>query len=152
MFRNYLLASLRSFIKNRSSFLINFFGLVLAFSSVLVIGAYLQHEVTYDEFHEKGDRIFRVTHNERKAEVPGTRHLATVGPPVGPALKQTFDQIEDAVRMRYTPDHIMRYRQTQNYESRIFYVDPSIFNVFSFQFQAGDDRTALLLPNSVVLT
>src|SRR5688500_13515586 len=142
MIRNLLHASWRSIQKNTSSSLINFLGLVFGFMCILIIGIFIHHELSYDRHHENTERIYRVTHNEKAGEDPGIRHLATVGPPLGPALKQGFTQVEDAVRFRYSPDRIMRVNDHQHYESRVFYVDPSVFHIFSFPLQKGDAKTA----------
>lgn len=152
MIRNLLLASWRSIQKNASSSAINFFGLVFGFMCILIIGVYIHHELSYDQHHKNAERIYRVTHNEKAGEIPGIRHIATVGPPVGPALKQNFTQVEDAVRFRYSPDRVMRANDHQHYESRVYYVDPSVFHIFSFPLLEGDAKTALSLPNNVVIT
>lgn len=152
MIQNLLIASWRSVQKNLSSSLINFFGLVFGFTCILSIGLYIHHERSYDQHHTHADRVYRVTHNEKAGEIPGIRHLATVGPPLGPALKQNFTQVENAVRFRYSHDRIMRANDLQQYESRVFYVDPSVFRVFSFPLLKGDANTALSLPNNVVIT
>lgn len=152
MLKSYVVTTLRGFARNKGSFLINLLGLVLAFTCCSVIVLYVQHELSYDTFHEKADRIFRVTHNEKAGTPPGIRHVANVGPPVGPALKATFPQVEDAVRFRHSPDRIIRYGDRQFYESGIFYADPSVFHVFTFPLAAGDAATALRLPNAVVIT
>jgi putative ABC transport system permease protein len=132
--------------------MINFFGLVIGFTCCGLISLYVINELSYDRYNDKANRIYRVTYNEQTAETPGPRHLGTVGPPVGPALKQKYPQVEEAVRFRYTPERIVRVGDIQNYESKIYYADPSVFKVFSFPFIAGDPENALSLPNSVVLT
>ncbi|HMG90302.1 MAG TPA: ABC transporter permease [Chryseolinea sp.] len=151
MIRNLLLASWRSIQKNTSSSLINFIGLVFGFICILIIGIYIHHELSYDRHHENVERIYRVTHNEKAGEIPGIRHLATVGPPLGPALKN-FTQVEDAVRFRHSPNRVMRANDHQHYENLVFYVDPSVFHIFSFPLLKGDAKTALSLPNNVVIT
>ncbi len=152
MIKHLATSSLRTIRKNASSSAINFLGLALGFVCILIIVQYISRELTYDQYHEKADRIFRITHNEKAGEIPGIRHVATVGPPLGPALKQSSTQVEDAVRFRYSPDRIMRVDNNQHYESRVFYVDPSVFHVFSFSLLKGDPSTALSLPNQIVIT
>jgi putative ABC transport system permease protein len=152
MIRNYVRSGLRSLRKNSGSFTINFLGLVIGFTCCGLISLYVHNELSYDRYNVNADRIYRVTHNEQTAEIPGPRRLPTVGPPVGPALKQRFTQVEEAARFRYTPERIIRVGNTQNYEARIFYTDPSVFKIFSFPFIAGDPSNALTLPNSVVIT
>ncbi len=127
-------------------------GMVLGWGSVLSIGVYVYNELSYDHFHEKSERIYRITHNETAGEIPGTRHLATVGPPMGPALRNQFKQVEDIVRFRYHPDVIFRKDDIQYYEHHVFFADPSIFTVFSFEMKNGNPATALSLANNVVIT
>ena len=106
-------------------------GMVLGWGSVLSIGVYVYDELSYDHFHEKGERIYRVTHNETAGEIAGTRHLATVGPPMGPALQSQFKQVEDFVRFRYHP-HVISERATFNIMSSTFFsqiVRSSTFSV-----------------------
>ncbi len=152
MLKNLIISSWRSIRKNLASSLVNFVGLFFGFSCILIIGTYIFHELDYDRYHANADRIYRVTHNEKAGEIAGIRHLATVGPPVGPALKQGFTQVEDAVRIRFSLDCIMRVNDRQHYESRVIYADPSVFDVFSFPLSRGNAATALLLPNNVVIT
>lgn len=152
MFQNYLLSALRSLKKHASSTFINFFGLVIGFTCCGLITLYLINELSYDRYNVNAERIYRVTHNEKTAEIAGVRHIPTVGPPVGPALKEKYPQVEEAVRFRYTHERIVRVGEVQNYEGRILYVDPSVFRVFTFEFLSGNPTTALSLPNSVVIT
>lgn len=152
MLRHLIIASLRAMRKNISSSLINFFGLTLSLIFAAIIGLHIDKELTFDAYHEKANRIYRVMHNEKAGEIPGDRHLPTVGPPVGPALKQSFSAVEDAVRFRYSPDRIMRVGTNQFYEGGVYYVDPSVFNIFSFPLKKGNEATALTEPNNVVLS
>ncbi|HYG03358.1 MAG TPA: ABC transporter permease [Chryseosolibacter sp.] len=138
--------------KNPSQFLIAVTGFTLAWLCVVGLGIHLYHEFTYDQFHQNAERIFRITHNEKAGEIPGTRHLATVGPPMGPALKEQFPGVEEYVRFRTSADWLVRVNNTQHYEQRVSYVDPSVFKVFSFPFLDGDPESALSLPENVVLT
>lgn len=152
MIGNYIRSAIRGTKKNAGSFLINFLGLVIGFTCFGLISLYVIGELSYDRYNENAERIYRVIHNEQIAEIPGPRVLGTVGPPVGPALKQKFPQVEEAARFRYTPERIVRVGDIQHYESKIYYADPSVFRIFSFPFVAGEPANALTLPNSVVLT
>lgn len=142
----------RHFEKNKGQLSIAILGLVLGWSCFVSIGIFVYKELSYDQFHEKSERIYRVTHNEKAGEIPGTRNLATVGPPMGPALKETFAQVEDFVRFRYSPDWIVRNGENQQYENSVWYADPSVLTVFSFKLKEGNPSNALELPNNVVIT
>jgi putative ABC transport system permease protein len=149
---SFLHSTLRHFRKNKVQLSIALVGLVLGWSCFISISIYLQKELTFDQFHEKSDRIFRVTHNEKAGEIPGTRHLATVGPPMGPGLKETYPQVEEFVRLRQSSDWIVRFGERQHYENSVWYADPSFFKIFSFRLSEGNQFHALDLPNSVVIT
>jgi len=143
---------LRYFRNARLQLFIALTGLILGWSCFISIGMFLYKEITYDQFHKKYERIFRVDYNEKTGEVPGHRHMATVGPTVGPALKDYFPEVEAFVRFRYSRDWVVRFNDIQSYENAVWYTDSSVFNVFDFPLKEGDAATALRLPNSVVLT
>jgi putative ABC transport system permease protein len=152
MLKHFFTTTIRHFLNSKLQTCIAIAGLVLGWASFIAIGSYLHHELTYDQYHIKHERIYRVTHNEKAGDIPGTRHLPTVGPPMGPALKAEFPQVEESVRFRYHPDVIMRHDENQHYENKVYYADPSVFRVFDFTLSKGDAPTALSMPNNVVIT
>lgn len=152
MIKSLFLSSWRKFAQRPASTVINLLGLTFGLVCCQVIGTYLYHELNYDRHHSKADRIFRVTHNEKAGEIPGIRHLATVGPPLGPALANEVAAVENTVRFRYAPEQTVQVGETRHYESRVWYADPSVLEVFTFPLSAGNPQTALSLPNNVVIT
>lgn len=127
-------------------------GLMLGWSCFISISMFLYQESTYDEFHQKHRQIFRVNYNEQTADIAGHRHLGTVGPTVGPAMKNAFPEVEEYVRFRYSPDWIVHFQTNRFYENAVWYADSSVFRVFDFSLSEGNSSTALNLPNSVVIT
>ncbi|MEQ8474178.1 MAG: ABC transporter permease [Marinoscillum sp.] len=150
-FNTSLKSAWRNLKKDKSSLTLNAIGLTIGFILSMVIFLVLHRELTFDQWHSKSDRIFRVTHDET-ISAKSTRHLATVGPPVGPALKQDYSEIENFVRFRYTPTQPVRHDNTSFYENRIFYIDSTLFSVFDYPLAQGNEKSALVDPNSVVIT
>src|SRR6516164_8358759 len=99
MLKNYLRTALRNLWKNRTSTVINLFGLTVGITSSLLICLYIRHELSYDRFQRKGDRIARVimeySFNGSNASNKGNYtsvRVATV-------FRQTFPEVESAVKM-----------------------------------------------------
>lgn len=141
----------RNIKKDKVSAILNGVGLTIGFTLSLIIAFMVTRELSYDQWHSKSDRIFRVTHDERSTG-RSERHLATVGPPVGPALMEAYDEIESFVRFRYTPTQPVKVGNNNFYEDGIFYVDSTLFDIFDYQLSQGDKKTALKTANSVVLS
>lgn len=128
---------------------INTLGLAIGLSGALLIALFIRSEMSYDRFHERGDRIVRVT--SHYSDETSTRSFARSYPAIGPAANADFPGVEKAIRLQRWKAP-MRYGQNQFNEQQIFIVDPSFFDVFSFPLLEGDLRTALTEPGSVVLT
>ena len=149
MLINYLKIALRNLKRHTGYTVINVTGLAVGMACCLLILLYVQDERSYDLFHEKGDRIYRL---EREVSRPGGegRFSFTSGPP-GPALVNEYPEVEAAVRF-FRLESLVRYQDRQFYGEKIAFVDSSFFHVFTFPLRSGDPRTALATPNSVVLT
>ncbi|WP_420316767.1 ABC transporter permease [Ekhidna sp.] len=141
----------RNLKKDKMSAVLNGVGLTIGFALSLIIALMVTRELSYDQWHEKSDRIFKVTHNER---ITGRsdRHLATVGPPVGPALMEGYDEIVSYMRIRDTSTQPVKVDTKNFYEDGIFYIDSTIFDMFDYSLAEGDEQTALKNTNSVVLS
>jgi putative ABC transport system permease protein len=152
MFYNYFKVAFRSLKKDKINTLISTFGLFLAIVSSMVIYVIIRYETGYDVFHQKADNIYRVIIEVSKKDTRS--HSATVGPPLGPAFSAFYPEVKNAVRFRYSPTRIMatENHQKQFYEEKIFYVDPSVFQVFSYPLLEGDPHSALKEKNEIVLT
>lgn len=149
MMKNYGKTIRRNFLQSKTFSFINITGLAVGMASALLILLWIRHEMSYDLFHEKKDRIYaafnRATINGSVACWPGTPI------PMGPALQKEYPQIEEAVRTNWVGAFVLsngdRHLQTQG-----LITDPNFFNVFSFPLVEGDIRTALPGPHSIILT
>ncbi len=147
MLKNYLLIAYRTLKRNKGYTFINIFGLAVSIAVCLLILIYVQHELSYDSFHEKAERIYRVV----SQDTSGTKNAITQ-PPMGPALVRNFPEVERATRLYGRGKTLVCRKQQCFYEEAGMYADSSIFRVFTFPFVQGDPRTALDAPDAIVLT
>ncbi|MES1218733.1 MAG: ABC transporter permease [Bacteroidota bacterium] len=151
MIKNYLKTAFRNLLKNKTFSAINILGLAIGITAFLLIVNYLRFEYSYDNFNKNGDRIFRVP--MFVAETGGKpQSFAFTYPAVAPAMKKDFPEIEETVRFRRTWGVVTHGEQKVVENGRIFYVDPSVFNVFSFPFEKGNAANAFTQLNDVVIT
>jgi putative ABC transport system permease protein len=151
MFRNYLKIAWRNLLRNRWFSLINILGLSIGLGTCLIIIFFVNNELSYDRFNKKIDRIARVyfegnIHGEKVKE-------AIVMAPLAEAVKNDYPEVEEAIRLRSydgTPKLITNGKEFK-YDA-LAYVDANFFHVFTLPFIKGDSKTALVEPNSVVLT
>ena len=97
MLQNFLISAWRNMLRSRLYTLINIFCLSVGITGAMLITLYLNHELSYDTYHEKQERIFRL---DGKYQVGGSfNHMAITPFPLGPALKFEFSQVEEYCRI-----------------------------------------------------
>ncbi|NOR34781.1 MAG: FtsX-like permease family protein, partial [Bacteroidales bacterium] len=152
MLKNYILVALRNLWRHRGYSLINIFGLTIGLASTIFILLYVINELTYDQFHEKSDRIYRVWIS---GSMPATemRHAVT-SPPMAEALRNDYPVVEQSVRRREAGGGIVKQgdRIFHETDDDFIFADSTFFDVFSFKLLKGDPRTCLTEPRSIVLT
>ncbi|NHE57753.1 ABC transporter permease [Cyclobacterium plantarum] len=152
MIKSYFKIFLRNLNKNPSYTLINIFGLAVGMASSILIFMFVQHELSYDQYHEKSDRIFRVSRAWYNQDGAVSLHLGHAAPPFGPLLKSDFeDQVEEVVRLMNT-SVIIREEDNVFKEDRLFFADPSVFDVFSWEMLEGNPQNALSFPDGLVIS
>jgi putative ABC transport system permease protein len=153
MFRNYTLISFRNMLKNKGFSLITILGLGAGLACFVLIAAYARFEMSYDRFHEKAGRIFRVT----SAEVPkdGTPDGYDKNNPslLAALFKAEFPEVRHAARIFARTDiQAVLQAGDRAFTQKGIFVDQDFLEVFSFPLLRGDGSTALLAPASIVLT
>lgn len=149
MFKNYFKTALRNLRKNKLYSAINIFGLTVGLSACLLIGVYINHELSYDKFNANADRIVRATMEYKQAETVNS--VASTGTKVGPQLKRTFPAIEEYVRT-FISSSIVKSGDKVFDEQHVLFADDPFFKVFSFKLVDGNASTALDAPDKIVLT
>ena len=150
MFKNYLKIALRNLYKNKGYSIINIVGLTVGLACFLLIALYIANEFSYDTYHEKGDRIYRVVHHSSPDNLDDRWIWGNA--PIGPALKADFPEVVDKVQFSGRSEILLKYGETSFQENDCFYVDASVFDMFSWPLLSGDPKTALEAPYSIVLS
>ena len=147
MFENYLKVGTRNILKYKTFSFINVFGLAVAMSVCLLIILMLADQKSYDQFHARKDRIYRILMH------PAThsRPYATAPFPISETLKAQYPIIEGATYLRRGVGGDAVY--DENFaEIKGYFTDASFFKIFSFPLEKGNPLTALCEPNSMVIT
>ena len=149
MLKNYFKIAIRNLLKNKAFSLINILGLSIGMAACIFILLWVQDELSFDTYHEKADRIYRLITRDQTDAADGS---ARVGAPWGPAMQQDYPEVADFVRFRYTGRSLVRYDDKTAFEEGGLFADSTIFNIFSFPLLKGNPETALTEPNSIVIT
>jgi putative ABC transport system permease protein len=153
MFRHYLFTATRFLFKNKTFSLINIIGLSIGTLCCLYIVLYVHQQYNYDTHHKHGEDIYRITSS---LILPGNQaeKMATASPPVAPAMKNDFAEVQQFTRLAGTigiNQHLLRFEEKSLYEKDALFVDSTFFDVFSYHFEYGNQLKALSEPYSVVL-
>lgn len=149
MLFNYLIVALRNLKRQRRYHVLNFIGLSLGLSCCALIVLYLDHELSYDDFHYDAENTFRVTGelNER------TWFPSIMNEYAEPLLTDEFPEIKKAVKFRRAPRNFAIYGE-RRMETRAIVTNPGsrFFEVFNFKTIEGSKDRMLREPKSAVLT
>ncbi len=152
MLKSFLKIAFRNLSKRRSYALMNIAGLAIGISCCLLIFEYVAFERSYDNFHDKADRIVRVQ-DENYQQGNLVVSCASAMPGVAPAMLKEFPEVEDAFRLR--KEEFLLGNDARNIRFRepgVYYADASILNMLDIPLIAGDAKTALGGPWQVVVS
>lgn len=150
MIKNYFKIAFRNLIRNKAFSFINIFGLAIGLATCLIIMLFVQNELSYDRFNEKADRIVRVIF---RGTVQGQKmNEANVMPPTAQTLKNDYPEVLEATRLRDYGRPRIKYGNKTYRDDAFAFVDSNFFSVFTIPFLAGDPKTALVQPNTLVIT
>ncbi len=150
MFSSYIKIAFRNIKRHKGYSFINIVGLSIGIACCLLILLWVQDELSYDKFHEHADEIARVITHQQSAD--GIQSAALSPPPLAEYLVSGFPEIVNATRLRIHNNWMMKTQNKKFMEDGIAFLEPSFFEIFSFPFIKGDPKTALLNPNSLVIT
>jgi putative ABC transport system permease protein len=159
MFLHHLKIALRNLLKHRTYSFINIFGLAIGIAACLVLLQYVAFERSYDSFHEHGDQIYRVkTDYIRNGKVVFDAADNFAG--VAPTLEREIPEIQASARLynegaKNNP--VVKVANSDNStktfkEPRLFFADASFLKMFTFPLIKGNPETALIDPNTAVIT
>lgn len=146
MFPNQLKIAWRNLNKNRAFSIINIIGLSIGIAGCLLILQFLSFELSYDNFHEGSEDIYRVSYSKEKSGVESF-NTVLIYSGVGPGLKENFPEVVDFVRLRpasvISANAVITSGEDVYEENRVYFSEPSIFRIFSFELLKGDPETSL---------
>lgn len=149
MLKNYLIIAFRSLWKNRLHSFINVVGLSLGIACCVLIVLFVKDELTFDTFHSKAERIYRVYVKENWGK--DQEFFNTVTPyPMGPALAENFEEVEQQVRI-LNLNGLVKNKEEQVSES-LTIGGQHFFGVFDFEVTKGSTKDALASQMGLVLT
>lgn len=152
MVRSFFRLSLRNLFRKNGLFtFINISGLAVALAALLLIAMFIYDEYTFDAYHTKADRIYRIVLDF--SEKGNTVSWARTSAPIGKYLAGAYPEVERVVRLRKNPGMDLISRdEIKFYEERVFFADSTLFNIFDFELESGNPALALRDKNSIVIT
>lgn len=149
MIRNYLTIAFRALWRNKIHTLITIAGLALGIMSCLLIALFVHEEWTYDTFHTKSERIYRVYVKENWGE--NQEFFNTTTPfPMGPALKDNLEEVEAYVRIVQAGTQVKI--DDKLFPETLTIADRNLFSVFDFNLLKGDRKRVLDQPGKIILS
>jgi putative ABC transport system permease protein len=143
MIKNYFKIAWRSLTRNRGFSFINIFGLATGMACTLLIFLFVKYEKSYDRFHKDSENIYRVVKdfvNDDGTKLPD----ATTPPALAPALQTEIPEVEHITRVfpNWGTNYLFKYADKKITEEKLYRVDSSFFNVFTFPFIKGNAENA----------
>ncbi len=151
MIKNYLLIAFRNLSRNKAFSFINIAGLAIGMAASLLIIQYVSFELSYDNFHPKKDRVFRVTQDRFENGKLSTQWAGGAFA-AGSVFKTNFPQIEDYLKLLGNGAILGVYNDQRLTLEKTYFASKSFFNVFGYQLLSGDPKTALQEVNTAVIT
>lgn len=151
MIRNYFKTAARILLKYKGYSVINVIGLAIGLAGCVLMLKYIQYEFSYDGYHEKKDRIYRL---ENHYERSGSEYKIAISPaPWGPALLADYPGIESMARLKLAMGrHTIKHDEKAFYGEAVLFADSTLFDIFTFPLVKGNPRTALVAPFTAVVS
>ncbi len=150
MIQNLIKTAIRNILKDFGYSSLNIIGLTLGITSALFLIIYAYDEISYDRYHKKADRIYRVASHIKETDDEFTWIVAQI--PFAPQVTKDYPEVISSVRFFDFGKSLFKYNEKEFYEELFFYVDSTVFDIFSFPFIKGEPNNALVEPNTIVLT
>ena len=147
MFKNNIKIAFRYLLHHKGYTFINVFGLSVGVACCILIMLFVKSEWSYDRFHSKSDRIYRIWLDE---VYEGSRFTNTTTPiPLAPAFQRNIPEVE-AICRNYAFSALVKYGNN-TFNEPINMVDSNFFSVFDFNLSQGG-KLPVLNHNGVIIT
>jgi putative ABC transport system permease protein len=152
MFKNYFKIVFRNAKKHPLYVFINLFGLAIGMAVSLVILIYVRYELSYDNYHQDVDRLYRVSRAWFNPSGEESLHLGHAAPPFGPLIQSDFPEDVEASARLMNADPLIKNGEDSFVEEDFFFADPEVFDVFGWELLEGESREALTQADGLILT
>jgi len=151
MLKNYLKIAYRHISRNKLYPAINILGLAIGLTCTILIGLFVQNELSFDKHHENYKRIYRL---ESHFNIQESEDLfAATALPLGPALKLEYPHdVAEFCRFMNMDNNLFQYEEKQIFEENVYFTDSTLTDVFTHEFISGSPEDALNDPNEIILT
>jgi putative ABC transport system permease protein len=150
MLKNLFKIALRNIFKDKVYSSINILGLTIGITCSMFLFMYILDELSYDRYHTNANNIYRIVSNIKEPDNSFTWAIAQV--PMAQELRNNYPEVKNAVRFYGTGRTLYKNGDKQFNEEQFFLTDSTVFDMFTYEFIAGDMSTALDNPFSIVLT
>ena len=150
MLKNLLVVSLRSIRKDKAYSFLNILGLTIGITCSLFLIMYILDELSFDRYHKNANSIYRIVSNIKEPDNAFT--WAVAQEPMAVELRDNYPEVINAVRFNGTGKTLYKHGDKEFNETDFYTADSTVFDMFSYAFIAGDQRTALDNPFSIILT
>ena len=148
MLKNYLKIAIRNLTRNKVFSVINIAGLSLGLTCCMLIVLYTKDEVSFDQFQEHKNDLYRVDVTMKDHD--GGRTIGSTNAIHGPSFKQEIPEIKEIVRAQSNSFVIKKGGDLLN--ENVLFADNNFFTVFSMPLLSGDAKTVLSDIHSIVLS
>ncbi|WP_428654540.1 ABC transporter permease [Runella sp.] len=149
MIRNYFKIAFRNLARNKVYSFINIAGLCIGLACAMLIMLYVKDEVSFDRFHKNANNIYRIARGQKGLK--GYFEIGSTGFLQGPRFMQNVPGIKSFVRVQGGSEDIKNGTAVQE-QNGVLHVDSNFFSVLTFPLLAGDPKTCLTEPHSIVLS
>ncbi|WP_420603611.1 ABC transporter permease [Flagellimonas sp.] len=152
MLKNHIKIAWRSLKKQPFFTFLNIFGLAIGVAGGLLISLYILDELSYDTMFADADRIHRVNADIKFGGED--RKFAVTPAPIAEAMNNDLSEVELTTRFRTQGSMLIKRTGTEVNvkELQSTFVDSTFFKMFGLKLLAGDEKTALKSPNTLILT
>lgn len=150
MFLKNLQLAFRNLFRDKFYTLLNVFGLSVGMAAALLLFTWVKNEYSYDNFHPNEERLYRVLSN---SAFGGERSYSERMPlPFSEAAKNNIPEIQAMSTVWDGWGIVLKVDKFLMESEATRFVEPDFLELFDFQFIAGNPKTALDNPNSIILT
>jgi putative ABC transport system permease protein len=150
MIKNYIKTAWRNLWKKKVFSALNIAGLAVGMAACIVIMLFVFFEKSFDNFHTKN--VYRLNEVQSFPGMVSSQKVGLSMFPMGPTLKNEFPQVKNFTRVKWHDKYQLTYQDKRMFVPQAYAVDSTFLQIFDFKLLAGDRKTALEKPNSIILT